>query len=92
MITFVAFFDDIAIISKAESELEFIDRAAPVLERFELEAFEEDVFPYDEREPGGWGDDDQSLEAFLASKGISLNGQVVVLVEDEIEGTEIIVE
>ena len=89
--TYAAFFDGITVVVKSSRKQEFIERATPVLERFELEAFKEDVFPYDEREAGGWGDDDQSLEQFLSERGISLNGQVVVIVEDETEGTEIIV-
>lgn len=93
--TYAAIFNDIAVLAKVSDEHEFVERANPVLERFAIEAEEADVFPYDATEAGGWGDDgDHSLGQFLSERGISLNGngrQVVVLIEDEIEGTEIIV-
>lgn len=91
--TFAAMFNDIAVFAKVENKQEFIEHAAPVLERFELEAFEEDVFPYDETEDGGWGDEDCSLEQYLSERGIALSGsEVVVIIEDEIEGVQVQVE
>ena len=93
--TYAAFFDGITVLTKASDEQEFIERVNPVLERFEVEVEEADAFPYDEKEEGGWGDDgEQSLVAFLKERGISLNGngrRVVVLIEDEVEGIEVIV-